>query len=263
MTRKRSPIWLGLVPLALMAFAPPPATRSAAETQIVFQFLTVVHEDSSAEFSAILKFSKTGIDEALKNADYPEDELCANATKDVESNFGTFEQENHGEAIWCTYSIRMDNLQGLRNHLEDEFAVDVRALQIEDNTFTLDLSWTRFPCTTTDPSKFGCEWSVEAPGKVGENNATDVSGRTLTWDLAAHGTPMRFTAESEVGGFDPTVLIVVLVLTCCCCTGLLLIGGGIGLYLYMRKRNRASDGAEPAAPAVPASVSSPADTIKI
>ncbi len=263
MNGKRSHFWLGLAPLALLAFVPPPAAPSAAETQIVFQFLTVVHEDGSAEFEAILKFSKTGIEEALKTADYPEDELCAHATKDVESNFGTFDQEKHGEGIWCTYSIQMDDLQGLRNHWEDEFAVDVRALKIEDDTFTLDLSWTRFPCTTSDPAKFGCEWSVEAPGTVGDNNATDVSGRILTWDLAASGTPMRFSAESGVGGFDPTILIVVLVLTCGCCTVILLIGAGIGAYLYLRKRNRTSAGAEPPAPAGPSANSSPADTIKI
>jgi len=263
MNGKRSPYWLGLAPLALFAFVNPPAFRPATETQIVLQFLTVVHEDSSAEFETILKVSKTGIDEALKDADFSEDDICAHATKEIESNFGTFSQEKHGEEIWCTYSFQMDNLAGLRNHLEDDFAVDVRALKIEDDTFTLDLSWTRFPCTSSDPAKFGCEWSVEAPGKVTENNASAVSGRTLTWDMASHVTPMRFTAKSEVGGFDPTLLILIGVLTCGCCTVILLIGAGIGVYFYLRKRNQTSADAESPAPAGPASTSSPADTIKI
>ncbi len=263
MSVKRFSLWLGLVPLALMAFAHPPAIRPAPETQIVFQFLTVVHEDGSAEFSAIVKFSKAGIEETLKNADYPEDALCAHATKDVESNFGAFDQEKHGEGIWCTYSVQMDNLQDLRNHLEDEFAVDVRTLAIKDNSFSLDLSWTRFPCTTNDPAKFGCEWSVEAPGNVGKNNATDVSGRTLTWDLAASGTPMRFTAESEVGGYDPAIVILLVICSCGCCLTILLIGGGIGVYFYLRRRNRDSTREEPATPENPAPTSSPADTIKL
>ncbi len=263
MNGKRSPLWLGLVPLALMAFARPAAVRPAPETQIVFQFLTAVHEDGSSEFSAIVKFSKTGIEEALKNADFSEDELCAHATKDVESNFGTFDQEKHGEGIWCTYSIPLDDLQALHNHLEDEFAVNVRGLKIEDNTFTLDLSWTRFPCTTSDPTKFGCEWSVEAPGKVGANNATEVSGRTLTWDLALNDTPMRFTAESEVGGYDPTIVILLAIFSCGCCLIVLLIGGGVGLYLYLRKRNRDSAAEEPDVPDHPAPAPSPADTIKL
>ncbi|MGB7540176.1 MAG: hypothetical protein WBM17_16670 [Anaerolineales bacterium] len=262
MNGKRTPYWLGLAPLALFAFVNPAVLAPATESQIVFQFLTVVHEDGSAEFETILKFSKTGIDEALKDADYSEDELCAEATKEIESNFGTFNQKSHGEEIWCTYSVAMDNLQGLRNHFEDEFAVDVRALEIKDGSFSLDLSWSRFPCTTSDPAKFGCEWSVEAPGTVGDNNATQVNGRTLTWDLAASGTPMRFTAESGVGGFDPTILILVIILTCGCCTVILLIGAGVGAFFYLRKRNKATAGSESPAPAAPVSTPSPADTIK-
>ncbi len=263
MNGKRSLIWLGLVPLAVIAFARPPAVRSAMEPQAVLQYLTVVHEDGSVDFEVILKFSKTGLEEALKNADFSEDELCAHATRDVESNFGTFRQEKHGEGIWCISSLRMDNLQELHNHLENDFGVNVRTLKIEDNTFTLDLSWTIFPCTTADPAKFGCEWSVEAPGNVGENNATDVSGRTLTWDLASQATPMRFTAESEVGGFDPALVILLVVFSCGCCLTILLIGGGVGAYFYLRNRNKDAAGEEPAAPENPAPVPSPADTIKL
>jgi hypothetical protein len=263
MNGKRSLFWLGLVPLALMAVARAPAVRSAPEPQAVLQYLTVVHEDGSADFEVILKFSKTGLDKALKNAGFSEDELCAHATQEVESNFGTFSQEKHGEAFWCTSSLRMDTLQELHNHLENDFGVNVRTLKIEDKTFTLDLSWTMFPCTTADPATFGCEWSVEAPGNVGKNNATDVSGRTLTWDLASQATPMRFTAESEVGGYDPTLVILLVIFSCGCCLTILLIGGGIGVYFYLRKRNKDTSAEEPAVPDNPAPAPSPADTIKL
>jgi hypothetical protein len=260
---KRSPCWLSLVPLALLAFAGPPAVRPVSDAQMVFQFLTVVHEDGSAEFETILRFNPAGIDEFLKKNDTAEDAICTEATKQIVKSFGTFTQVKHGDDIWCTYSIAMDNLLGLRNHLEDEYAVNVRTLEITDDTFTLDLSWTRFPCTTSDPAKFGCEWSVEAPGKVGDNNATQVNGRTLTWDLAANGTPKRFTAESEVGGFDTTLLILAFVLMCGCCTVILLMGAGIGVFFFLRKRNRPSADAEPSTPAVPVSSPSPADTIEL
>jgi hypothetical protein len=261
MNGKRPLIWAVLAAAALCAFGEPPAARPVSEAQIVFQFLTVVHEDGSAEFNTIVKFSPSGIEEAMKDADYPEDELCAHATEDIESSFGTFDQHQRGEEIWCTYSTGMDNLQGLANHFEDEFAVNVRTLAIEDDAFSLDLSWTRFPCTTNNPSKFGCEFSVEAPGEVGDNNATEVSGRTLTWDLGASGTPMRFTAESKVGGFDPTILILAGILTCCCCMVILLIGGA-GLFFYLRRRKQASAEAELASPAAPVSTPASTDTIK-
>jgi hypothetical protein len=263
MNGKRYPYWLGLAPLVFLASVNPPAVRPVPEAQMVFRYRTAIHEDGSAEFGVVVTFSKTGIAEILKDADYSEDRICAEVTKGIESSLGAFNQEKHGEEIWCTYSIGMDNLQGLRNHLEDEFMVNVRALEIADDTFTLDLSWTRFPCTTSDPAKFGCEWSVEAPGNVGDNNATQVNGRILTWDLAAHDTPMRFTAESGVGGFDPTIVILMVIFSCGCCLTILLIGGGIGVYFYLRKRNQDSADEEPPAPENPASAASPADTIKL
>ncbi|MBN2085309.1 MAG: hypothetical protein JW748_08775 [Anaerolineales bacterium] len=261
MNGKRSLVWAVLAAAALCASGKPPSAPPGSESQIVFQFLAVVHEDGSAEFKTILKFSAFGIEEAMKDADYPEEELCAHATKDIESSFGAFDQRQDGKEIWCTNAIAMDNLQGLRNHLEDEFAVNVRALGIEDGSFALDLSWARFPCTTADASRFGCEFSVEAPGEVGDNNAKKVSGRVLTWDLGSSDTPMRFTAESKVGGFDPAILILAGVLTCGCCTVILLIGGA-GLFFYLYKRKPASAGAEPPAPAAPVPAPPPADTIQ-
>jgi hypothetical protein len=260
---KRPLCWFGLVPWAVLAFAGPPARRPVSDAQIVFQFLTVVHEDGSAEFETILRFTPAGIDEFLKKNDAAEDAICAEATKQIVNSFGAFTQVHHGEDIWCTYAITLDNLPELRNHLEDEYAVNVRALEITDATFALDLSWTRFPCTTSDSVKFGCEWSVEAPGKVGDNNATRVIGRTLTWDLTANGTPKRFTAESKVGGSDSTLPILVFILMCGCCTVILLMGAGIGVFYFLRKRNRPSADAKPSAPAAPAFSPSPADTIKL
>jgi hypothetical protein len=239
--------WLILTALALCAFGTPPVPRPDADAKVIFQFLTVVHEDGSAEFQYIIKFSKEQIEENLSGNGYSEDELCSKTTSGIQGNLGGFTQEKHGEEIWCTYSVEMDNLQGLSKHLEDGFTLDVQRLEIAEDTFYLDLSWTRFPCTTNDPSKFTCEWTVEAPGKVGENNATRVDGNTLTWDMMLPSTPNRFTAQSQLGGFDPTALIVVGALMCGCCLVTMLIACGAAVFFYFRKRNQPPTESNPAA----------------
>jgi hypothetical protein len=260
--KKRTLIGLLFGALAISAFARQPAARPAPEVQMTFQFLTTVHDDGSVDFGIVLKFSPTGLEELLKGVDYTEDEVCAKATSEIENVLGTFSQEKHGEEIWCTYSTTLDNLQGLRNQFERDYSVDVNRLEIEDSAFFLDMVWHQFPCTSLDSSKYKCEWVVEAPGKVGKNNATSVSGNTLTWDMTSSSTPKHFTAESEVGGFDPTLLIIGIVLLCGCCLVIFLIGGGVGLYLYMRKRNQTPAGTQPAAPSAPPA-SSPAETIRL
>ena len=97
---------------------------------------------------------------------------------------------------------------------------------------------------------------------VGENNATQVAGRTLTWVMTSKDTSKRFTAESAVGGFDPTLLIVALLLLCGCCTLTLLIAGGVAVFFFLRGRDADTTATSPDAPPARELPPSPADTIK-
>lgn len=245
--------------LVLCAAGPAPAPRPDPHPDVLFQFLTVVNADGSAEFHYNLKYSKAQVQKNMDRAEYPEDQMCAETTADLEAGIGEFKQEKHGDEIWCTYAMTFDNLQGLNNHLEDDFSLTVGRQEIREGKFYLDLSWSRFPCTTNDPAQFSCEWAVRAPGAVASSNATRVEGNTLLWDMSAAGAVYHFTAETAVGGFDPTVVILVTILLCGCCCTILLIAAGVGLFIYLRRRNAAGPGEA----AVPASQPSPAETVKL
>jgi hypothetical protein len=247
MTGKKILALFLLLSLALSAFRPPAQPRPDPNAKMIMQFLAVINPDGSAEFRYIIKYSRDQVNHNLKSGGYSEDELCANTTAKIESSIGTFTQEKHGEDIWCTDSIDMQNLKGLSNHLKDDFSLTVQRLEIADGKFYLDLAWNSFPCTTPNPADFTCEFSVQAPGAVGTNNATRVKGNTLTWDMSDSGTPLHFKAESAVGGLDFTLLTALAIMTCCCCLVIVLIGGGIAAYLILRNRKLAPAAPEPSA----------------
>ncbi|MBN1440645.1 MAG: hypothetical protein JW929_14650 [Anaerolineales bacterium] len=265
MRYKRAVLGLGLAGLLLSAFGSPPAPRPDPNARIIMQFLTVVNADGTAEFHYIFKYGKALLEDIKEAGKVPLDDICEETFAEIEDPDFTFTQENHGEEIWCTNMQEFDTLPDLVDMLEDDFGnLSVRRLEIENHTFFLDLSWSRFPCTSSDPSDFTCEWTVEAPGKVGENNATRVEEDRLTWDLMDSDTPRKFQAESAAGGSDTTLWIVLAaVLTCGCCTVLLLIIGGVAAYLIWSRRKRASEAPEDAEAAAPAPPSLPADTIKL
>jgi hypothetical protein len=263
MNRKRTALWLVLSLLFLSAFGRPPAPSPDPEARVTMQFLTVVKADGSAEFHYNFKYSQEQLQEILDAGQVSEDEICETTFSQIEDSGFSFSQEKHGAEIWCTNVTQLESLPDLADKLEDEFRLlTVQRLEIQGGKFYLDLSWSEFPCVTPDPSQFTCEWTVEAPGKVGENNATRVEGNTLVWDMSESGTPYHFKAESAVGGGgDTTLWIVLLILTCGCCTLLLLIGAGVIVFLVMRKRNPPAE--PPASAETPPPPPSPAATIQL
>jgi hypothetical protein len=234
-----------LLSLGLSAFRTPQPTRPAAGAKVVVQWLTVVHGDGSSDYEYILKISAESLQLLRSSGSFNESTLCDDAFKNVENSVIKFVQEPHGADIWCVYTKKLDDLPALEAQWKDDFDhLTIRRLDIKGGTFTADLSWTSFPCSTPDTSVLTCEWSLQMPGKVGDNNATHVDGTTLTWDMSSSSTPYHFTAQSAAGGSSSTMWIILVVLTCCCCLVVVLAGGGIAAYFIMRKRNTA--------PAVPA-----------
>jgi hypothetical protein len=139
-------------------------------------------------------------------------------------------------------------LPALEAQWKDDFPhLTIRRLEIKGGTFYADVSWTTFPCSTPDTSVLTCEWSLQMPGKIGANNATRVEDATLTWEISNASTPYHFTAQSATGGSDSTAWIILAVLMCGCCLVIVLIGGGIAVYMILRKRKPAPAASAPAA----------------
>ena len=249
-----------LIALGLTAFRPPAQPRIQTTPKMVVQWLTIVHADGSAETQNILKISSALVQTLKSLPNFTESTLCNDAFQSVENSVVQFQQAQHGDEIWCTYTKPYDDLQALEAQMKDDFThLTIRRLEIQGGTFYYDISWTTFPCSTRDPSLITCEWAVQMPGKVGNNNATKADGTTLTWDMTSAATPYHFTAQSDVGGGSTTVVAVLAVLGCLCCLVILLIGGGIAVYLILRKRKAPPAGSPSVASADP--VSPPAPTV--
>jgi hypothetical protein len=234
-----------LLSLALSAFRPPMQPRLDSNPKIVVQWLTIIHADGSSEYNYILKINSESLQLLRSTSSFSESTLCHDVFQSMENTVITFQQEQHGEAIWCTYKKRLDDLPALEAQWKDDFDhLTVRRLEIKGGTFTSDISWTAFPCSSPDTSTLACEWSIQMPGKIGDNNATRVEGTTLTWDMSASGTPYHFTAQSAIGGSTSNLWIVLAVLMCGCCLVIVVIGGAIAAYFILRNKKPV-----PAAPA--------------
>ena len=260
MSGKKILLLLMLLSLGLFAFCPSASSRPDSNAKTVFQYLTVVNKDGLAEFHFILKINQARIQE-YRNSGFSESKLCQESI----TNTNAYTQEPHGEEIWCTFTYHFDNLKELEKQLPHDFdqnqitsssisGLTINRLEIKDGTFTLDLSWSNFPCRLAEGSLDVCEWSVQMPGKVGNNNASRVEGTTLTWDMSTAASPHHFTAQSGVGnsllGIDPTLAAIsVFALLGCCCI-LLLAAGGVGFFL-LRRKNASAKAAVVANPRIP------------
>jgi hypothetical protein len=241
MNRRRILPLLLVLSLGLTAFAPRARPHPDRNAGLILQYLTVVKADGSVEFSYIFKASQSSVDES----NYTREHLCASVTSQVVSVMGTFRQEEHGEDIWCVSKQSPETIEELDTWMNRNFNVSIVRLEIEKGKFYYDIRWGYFPCSSDDPSQFGCEWAVQAPGKVGENNATLVEGRTLTWDMTDPDVSYHFAAESSASsgflGMTPTFAAILFSMTCCCCIILLLAGGGLAVFLIYRRKQAAPD----------------------
>jgi hypothetical protein len=242
---------LGLLfSLLVSAFRPLPQPRLASSPKITVQWLTVFHGNGSSEYKYVIKISAESLQLLRSSGTFNESTLCDDAFKSLENSVIKFVQEPHGADIWCTYTKNLDDLAALEAQWKDDFDhLTIRRLEIKGGTLYTDISWTTFPCSSPDSSVMTCEWSLQMPGKIGDNNATRVDGATLTWDMSSSSTPYHFTAQSAAGEASSTTWIILAVLMCCCCLVVLLVGGGIAAYFITRNRK--------AAPAPPAADTAP------
>jgi hypothetical protein len=242
--RKILPLLL-ILSVGLTAFSPPILPPSDKDAGLILQYLTVVNADRSVEFSYILKIRPSAADDMIQNYDYTRENLCADVTSQTTDTLGHFKQKEHGEDIWCVSKQSPDTIEELKVWMDDQFSITIVRLEIVKGKFYFDIRWGSFPCGSNDPAEFSCEWAVQAPGKIGDNNATRVEGRTLIWVMTDPDGPNHFTAESSASsgflGMDPAFAAVLFSLTCCCCIIILLAGGGLTLFLIYRRKKAAPD----------------------
>lgn len=80
---------------------------------------------------------------------------------------------------------------------------------------------------------------ITLPGEIGENNADEVNGNTLTWNVTLNDEGKVLSAVSSVGGGGGGVVVVALAVL----AGLILLALG-AVYLQGRRRKKEQDAVE-------------------
>jgi hypothetical protein len=158
-------------------------------------------------------------------------EMWSESNSDFPAN-AVIRQEQRGDETYCLVEFSYANLQELRTDYEN-MGITVNRLEILENRFYYDVS---IDMGESDTLGFpvNMTWVVTMPGTVGTNNATTVSGQTLTWNLAV-GQVNSMRAESAVGS---NWLWWVLGGLGCLCLLVVVIAAIIGIVLYLRKKKK-------------------------
>lgn len=228
-----------------------------------FQFSTVIESDGSGEFSIEMEFTED--DFALMGAVSGEELLDqaggeAALCGEMGSDLGDFPsgarveyQEKDGGFV-CKFFMPFSDLDEL-NRIYADMDIDVNRLEIVDGNLEYDVAMDTSRGESDFDIGFGLieiGWSLTVPGTVGDNNATNIDGRTLTWEMDG-GAVQHFEAQSSSGGSFPSLpslpsipgfsedslLGWILALGFLCLCGLVLVGGGVGFYFYNKKKKEA------------------------
>jgi hypothetical protein len=79
-------------------------------------------------------------------------------------------------------------------------------------------------------------WELTVPGSVGENNADEVSGNTLTWNLNASGVN-NMHAESNP---TPAWLWWAIGIGLACLCVIVIVAVGLGVFFLVRRNRQSS-----------------------
>lgn len=204
------------------------------------QIKNTIRPDGSNDLTTEVGFT-TEDKQMLGNLGTPTDDICSS----VQSEFGqaagaTFSKEVRGNETWCTMQMSFANLDELHKALEEGSGITVNRLEIVNGRLYYDLEVDM----SSDEANLGqtfpmtLKWLVGVPGKVISHNASQVDGKTLTWNL----TPNQNThiqIESSLSGSSfpkfPAWLIGVFLMLCLCCFGVILIIV-IVVFVIMRRR---------------------------
>lgn len=150
----------------------------------------------------------------------------------------TFTSEERGDETWCIMTINYGSLEELQMMLEEGDGITVNRLEILDGKLYYDLSVDMSTEQFTDGDTFpmAMKWQVTVPGRVGENNADEVEGKTLTWELPV-GEIANIQVESSLsgGGLPEWISWLVPVLICLCCFGFVVVAAVV-IFVLVRRR---------------------------
>jgi hypothetical protein len=178
--------------------------------------------------------------------------VCDDLMKDTKSSLpsgAVTRQEKKGNETWCYVDVKFTSLADLESFYTDQTNLTVNRLEVADNTFYYDVSTDMSAATgTTTGFPLQFTWKVSMPGAVKSNNASSVSGNTLTWDLGSATGKVDMQAQSSLSGSSlPGWTGWVIGAGACLCLLVLVIAVVVVVVLLLRKRNKKS-----AAPVPPA-----------
>ena len=215
-----------------------------------YQISTVIDPDGSAQVSIEIIMPKDNLDDAdeagLRDLFLTEDpeEICNQFNEDLDSSYfprGTNVAYEVGEnEITCAIIISLDDLDELSEFYsgsgdvnrismgsddELEYDIEVDMSLAEEGERYFDDQW---------DGDIEYLWVLTVPYQVGDNNADEVSGSTLTWELEP-GDTVSIEAISEPG---ISIWIWVAIIGAVCFLGFLAIGGvGAAIYFVQKKKD--------------------------
>lgn len=170
-------------------------------------------------------------------------DICASMQEDSDlPSTASIRQEERGDETWCIIDYAFNDLQELRQYLEEGDGITVNRLEFVGDTFYYDL----LIDMSSEDSGFGSafpitlNWQVTLPGKVGDNNADKVEGKTLTWNLPINQSVSVQAQSSVSGGLEfPSgnnmIWVIASLLGCLCCFAFLVIVAVV-VFVLLRKR---------------------------
>lgn len=224
-------------------------------------FTTVINSDGSGDFKIKYVITEKDIQDVEDEfdqdfEDFLDDQFGENDLEEVcnvledEGDLPRSADAEYSEAegeFSCEITIPFDDIDELVEIYEDLDIGEIRDIDLGrdgDLTYELDMDMT----DAEGEDEFGVSgieylWIVTVPGSVEDSNASEVKGRTLTWELEP-GYVERIDLIAGPGGLltgliDASSVWWIFGFGLFCLCGLALAGGGAGFYFYTKKKKEA------------------------
>lgn len=196
-------------------------------------FITDLKADGSGTFSQEMGFTS---DEASTMGLSSSEDFCSGVdtqTSELPPNTRVY-KETRGEETWCIFESSFNSLAELQT-IYDSMDVTTNQLSITNGTVTYDVNLDLTDSSNTTGA-VEMKWIVTMPGSIRSNNADEVNGRTLTWNLMA-GAGNHIQASSA--STDYTIWIIVAVGLACLC-GVAVVVIAVVVFFVLRKKKAAA-----------------------
>jgi hypothetical protein len=199
-------------------------------------FVTDLKSDGSGLFSQEYIMTQ---DELTSSGITPGENLC---TEDMGLDLSdmptgtTVHQEQNEDEIRCIFETPFATLDELRTIYTDYLDATVTDLRIEAGKAYYDITINMGD--GGDAMGFLVYWIVKMPGSIGDHNANEQNGNSLTWEVPMSGD-VNIQATSNAGGIsisNNSVWWVVGIGAACLC--LVLIVAVVVLIIFLVGRNK-------------------------